>query len=89
MSLVKNNGIPRLGEAFDIQFRAEVFNILNRSNYNNPLKAGTQLFSAAPAPTAANPTPALVGNALTSSEGAISSTATSSRQMQFALKIIF
>jgi hypothetical protein len=89
MSLVKNNSIPRLGETFDIQFRTEVFNILNRSNYNNPLKAGTQLFSAAPAPTAAAPTPALVGSALTSSEGAISSTATSSRQMQFALKIIF
>ena len=89
MSLVKNNSIPRLGETFDIQFRTEVFNILNRSNYNNPLKAGTQLFSAAPAPTAAAPTPVLVGSALTSSEGAISSTATSSRQMQFALKIIF
>ena len=89
MSLVKNNGIPRLGESFNIQFRAEIFNILNHSNYNNPLKAGTQLFSAAPAPTAADPTPALVGSPLTSSEGAISSTSTSSRQMQFALKVIF
>jgi hypothetical protein len=89
MSLVKNTGVKRLGESFDVQFRAEVFNVLNRSNFNNPLKAGTQLFSAAPAPSASNPTPALVGNPLTSSEGAISSTATSSRQMQFALKIIF
>ena len=89
MSLVKNNGIRRLGESFDVQFRAEVFNILNRSNYNNPLKAGTQLFSSAPTPSASNPTPALVGSPLTASEGAISSTATSSRQLQFALKVIF
>jgi hypothetical protein len=89
MSLVKNNSIPRLGESFNVQFRAEVFNILNHSNYNNPLKAGTQLFSAAPAPTASSPTPVLVGSPLTSSEGAISATATSSRQMQFALKVIF
>jgi hypothetical protein len=89
MSLVKNNGIPRLGESFNVQFRAEIFNILNHSNYNNPLKAGTQLFSAAPAPTSSSPTPALVGSPLTSSEGAISATATSSRQMQFALKVIF
>ncbi|MGB8535129.1 MAG: carboxypeptidase regulatory-like domain-containing protein [Acidobacteriaceae bacterium] len=88
-SLVKDNHIPRFGESFDVQFRAEVFNILNRSNYNNPLKAGTQLFSAAPAPTAGKPTPALVGAPLTSSAGAISSTATSSRQLQFALKVIF
>jgi hypothetical protein len=89
MSLVKNSAVPRLGESFNIQFRAELFNVLNRSNYNNPLKAGTQLFSAAPAPSASNPTPALVGSPLTSSAGAISSTATSSRQTQFALKIIF
>ena len=89
MSFVKNNPIKKFGDTFNIQFRAELFNILNRSNYNNPLKAGTQLFSAAPAPSAANPTPALVGAPLTSSAGAISSTSTSSRQTQFALKIIF
>jgi hypothetical protein len=88
-SLVKNTRVPKLGETFNVQFRAELFNVLNRSNYNNPLKAGTQLFSAAPAPTAANPTPALTGSPLTSSAGAISSTSTSSRQMQFALKVIF
>lgn len=89
MSLVKNTAVKRISETFNVQFRAELFNVLNRSNYNNPLKAGTQLFSAAPAPTAASPAPALNGSPLTSSEGAISSTATSSRQTQFALKIIF
>lgn len=89
MSLVKNNPVKRFGESFNVQFRAELFNVFNRSNYNNPLKAGTQLFAAAPAPSTATPTPALIGSPLTSSAGAISSTATSSRQTQFALKITF
>ena len=88
MSFVKNNKVKRLGDTFDVQFRAELFNIFNRVNYANPLKAATQLFSAAPAPTAANPTPPLTGAAITSS-GALTATATSSRQTQFALKIIF
>ncbi len=88
MSLVKNNRVPKLGETFNVQFRAELFNILNRPNYANPLKAATQLFAAAPAPTAAAPTPALVGAPIASA-GALTATATSSRQTQFALKIIF
>jgi len=53
MSLVKNNRIPKFGDTFNIQLRAELFNILNRPNYANPLKAATQLFSAATAPSAA------------------------------------
>ena len=88
MSLVKNNRVPWLGETGNIQFRAELFNILNRPNYANPLKAATQLFAAAPAPTAAAPTPALVGSPIASA-GALTATATSARQTQFALKIIF
>ena len=88
MSLVKNNRIPKFGDTFNIQFRAELFNILNRPNYANPLKAATQLFSAATAPSAAAPAPALVGPAIASA-GALTATATSSRQTQFALKIIF
>lgn len=88
ISFVKNNPVKSLGETFNIQFRAEIFNILNRVNYANPLKAATQLFSSAPAPTTANPTPSLTGSAI-SSAGALTATATSSRQTQFALKIIF
>jgi hypothetical protein len=88
MSFVKNNPIKKFGDQFNIQFRAELFNIFNRVNYANPLKAATQLFSAAPAPTAATPTPALVGPAIASS-GALTATATSSRQTQFAIKVVF
>lgn len=89
MSLVKNNYIPRFGETFNIQFRAELFNVLNRPNYANPLKAATQLFSAAPVPTAANPNPGIFTGPAISAAGALTATATTARQTQFALKIIF
>jgi hypothetical protein len=36
MSLVKDNHIAKFGENFDIQFRAEFFNILNHTNYAAP-----------------------------------------------------
>ncbi len=36
MSLVKDNHISKFGENFDIQFRAEFFNILNRTNFAPP-----------------------------------------------------
>jgi hypothetical protein len=85
-SLVKNTAVPKLGETFNIQFRAELFNIFNRVNYANPVKAQTQLFGQAAAPTAANPAPQ-AGTA--GSSGALTTTAGSSRQTQFALKIIF
>ncbi|HYL11488.1 MAG TPA: TonB-dependent receptor [Terriglobales bacterium] len=74
-SLVKNNPVRAISETFNVQFRAEFFNILNRVNYATPLKASTQLFSQAGAAIA--------------SAGTLTQTATSSRQMQFALKVIF
>ncbi len=89
MSLVKNNRIPRFGEAFNVQFRAELFNIFNRPNYANPLKAATQLFSSAPIPSAANPNPGVFAGPAISAAGALTATATTARQTQFALKVIF
>ena len=86
LSLVKNTVIPKVSDTFNVQFRAELFNVFNRVNYSNPVKAQTQIFGQAPAPTAANPTPQ-VGPA--GSAGALTTTAGSSRQTQFALKIIF
>lgn len=62
-------------ERLNLQFRTEFFNILNHVNYANPPKASTQLFSAS-------------GAALPSA-GALTQTATSSRQLQFALKLMF
>ncbi len=60
-------------ERVKLQFRAEFFNLLNKVNFGTP---NTVVFTAAsspPAPTA----------------GVITSTATTSRQIQFGLKLIF
>ncbi len=65
----------RLTERLNAQFRTEFFNILNRPNYSTPLKASTQLFNQAGAAIA--------------TAGTLTTTATSSRQLQFALKLIF
>ena len=74
MSLFKNNSIKRISESFNVQFRLEVFNIFNRANFNPPT-ANNTLFdgTGSPVPGA----------------GLITATATTSRQIQFALKVIW
>ncbi len=67
----------RLRERLSLQFRAELFNLLNRANFNTP-----NLIVFAP-PTAANPT------GLSGTAGAITSTSTTSRQVQFGLKLLW
>jgi len=36
-SMVKNTKIPKISETFNVQFRAEFFNILNRANFAPPV----------------------------------------------------
>jgi hypothetical protein len=74
MSLFKNNYLRRISEQFNIQFRMEIFNILNHANFNPPT-ANNQIFDGA-----GNP----VGGA-----GLLNATATTSRQVQFAVKVIW
>jgi len=62
-----------LTERFRFQFRAEFFNLLNRANFNTPNLVVFTPGSAAPSPTA----------------GAITSTSTTARQLQFALKLLW
>lgn len=91
MSFVKNTYVKRFGDNFDIQFRAEIFNIFNRVNYATPSKVSTFLFSPPAAPTKLSDgsySGSLNGTPIASA-GALTSTGTSSRQSQFALKIIF
>lgn len=73
-SLFKNNFVKRISDTFNAQFRAEFFNVFNRANFAPPLDNRT-VFDAAGTP---------IGNA-----GLITSTQTPSRQIQFALKLIW
>jgi hypothetical protein len=75
-SLVKNTRFPKISESFNVQFRAELFNVVNQVNYATPPKAGTQLFNGSGATLA-------TGGVL------VGPTASSSRQAQFALKVLF
>jgi hypothetical protein len=67
-SVLKNT---RLREGLNLQFRAELFNLLNRANFNTP---NAVTFT----PTEVSPT-----------AGLITSTATTSRQVQFSLKLLW
>jgi hypothetical protein len=66
-----------LREGLNLQFRAEIFNLLDRANFNTP-----NLIVFTP-PTATNPT------GLSGTAGAVTSTSTTSRQIQFGLKLIW
>jgi hypothetical protein len=70
-SLVKDTKLGFLGEAGNVQFRAEVFNLLNRANFMWPSRG---VFSA--------PSATVVSTA-----GEITRTSTSPRQVQFSLKV--
>jgi hypothetical protein len=67
----------KLRERLNLQFRAEIFNLLNHANFNTP-----NLIVFTP-PTAINQ------SGLSGTAGAITSTSTSSRQVQFALKLLW
>jgi len=73
-SLFKNNHIKRISDSFNVQFRTEFFNVLNHTNFAPPLD-NRNIFDSAGSP---------IGNA-----GLITSTQTPSRQIQFALKVIW
>jgi Carboxypeptidase regulatory-like domain len=68
-------------ERLRTQFRAEYFNILNHTNFTTP---NPVVFSTGPTP--AKPSTAAV---LSPTAGVMTATATTSRQLQFALKFLF
>ena len=73
----------RLGEQGSVQFRWEVFNVFNHPNFSLP---SASVYSGA-AVTGANG--ATAAEQPLSTAALITSTATRSRQMQFALKVVF
>ena len=60
-----------LGERLNLQFRAEIFNLLNRANFNTPNQI------------------VFTPSGLSGTAGAITSTSTTARQVQFGLKMIW
>ena len=73
-SLFKNFPVRRISESFNVQFRAEFFNIFNHANFQSPLD-NNYLFNQDGTPV--------------SGAGSIDSTTTDSREIQFALKVIW
>ncbi len=67
----------QIRERLRLQFRAEIFNLLNRANFNTP-----NLIVFTP-PTTTNP------SGVSGTAGAITSTSTTARQLQFALKLLW
>ncbi len=78
LSVFKNTTIH---ERLRAQFRAEFFNVLNHANFTTP---NPVVYSSGPTPKA--PTAAA---ALSPTAGVISATSTTSRQVQFGLKLLF
>jgi hypothetical protein len=75
-SLFKNSYIKRISEKFNVQFRAEIFNILNHANFAPPsTPTNTDIFDG-------------TGN-LSGAVGVINRTTTTSREIQFAVKVVF
>jgi hypothetical protein len=74
-ALFKNIPVRRFSESFRIQVRFEVFNVLNHANFSPPTATSLQLFTQ--------------GLTAISSAGNLTSTSTPSRQLQFALKVLW
>ena len=73
-SAMKTTHLQRDSDRLNLQFRAELYNILNHSNFSPPI-ANRTVFTAAGA---------AVGTA-----GNITSTVTTNRQIQFGMKLLF
>jgi Carboxypeptidase regulatory-like domain/TonB-dependent Receptor Plug Domain/TonB dependent receptor len=75
-SLFKNNYIKSISERFNIQFRAEIFNILNHPNFAPPVQGvNTDIFDGT--------------GTLNPAAGLLTRTTTTAREAQFAVKVIF
>jgi hypothetical protein len=75
-SIFKNNRVRRISENFNVQFRAEFFNVLNHANFSVPVTPeNTDIFDSTGAPTGI--------------AGQLTSTTTTAREIQFAIKLFW
>jgi hypothetical protein len=75
-SIFKNNRVRRISENFNVQFRAEFFNVLNHANFSVPVTPdNTDIFDSTGAPTGV--------------AGQLTSTTTTAREIQFAIKLFW
>jgi hypothetical protein len=76
-SVFKNNYVRRISENFNVQFRAEIFNILNRANFNVPSlgDGNTNMLNG--------------DGTVNGGAGLLTQTATDPREIQFAIKLIW
>jgi hypothetical protein len=74
-SVTKDTHIRRISETANLQFRAEIFNILNRTNYAFPSAGNLGSLGTDGSPV--------------SSFGILTNTQSPNREVQFALKLIF
>jgi len=83
-SVFKNNSIKRISETFNVQFRAEMFNILNHPNFQvpGPGDGNTDIFDGTGLSLAPNVNPSPTA-------GVLLRTTTPERQIQFAIKVVF
>jgi Carboxypeptidase regulatory-like domain/TonB dependent receptor len=80
-SLVKDTAVSLLDKQGSVEFRAEFFNVLNHTNFGMP--ASATVFNGATSVLGAYQEAPLPG------VGHITTTVTTSRQIQFALKLVF
>jgi len=82
LSLNKDTAMPFLGEGAKLQFRAEIFNLLNHANFALSNATGRMFAGTLTDPAGASEAPLV-------NVGRITATSTSSRQIQLALKLLF
>jgi hypothetical protein len=75
-----------LTEQLNLEFRAEFFNILNRTNFLTPNEV---VYSSAPTITTTGNVQTVTPSQISSTAGVVTATSTTSRQIQFGVKLNF
>jgi hypothetical protein len=86
-SVYKNFPIRKISESFNVQFRAELFNVFNHANFAPPIN-NVAILQTGTATDSLGNTIINVGSTIPTG-GSLDRTTTTSRQIQFGLKVNF